>query len=163
MNRGASLESGVLLLKAAGFDVVGGEGGVEEEEWRGGRGWADRVFSQEVFQAVLKKQRRDKGLGADGWQGVLAKWAPEWMQERYRLGAIGVAVDLDFPGEWLTHHVRMIPRAGRDPALFSKNRDIWLSPHGWSIMTGCFRVEYEKAQERMSVPASLFLVVMTML
>ena len=59
------------------------------------------------------------GLGADGWQGVLAKWAPEWMQERYRLGAIGGAVNLDFPGECLTHHVKMIPKAGRDPALFS--------------------------------------------
>ena len=60
------MESGVLLLKAAGFDVVGGEGGGEEEEWRGERGGADRVFSQEVFQAVLKKQRRYEGGGGDG-------------------------------------------------------------------------------------------------
>lgn len=112
------------------------------------------MFSEEAWGVVLGRQRRDKGLGSDGWQGVLLNWAPEWMQRRFLLGTRRVAVTHDFPSKWLEHHIKMIPKQGRDPAVFSKNRDIWLSPHGWGIMTGCFRLEYERVQEWMAVPVS---------
>ena len=151
--RGASAEAGLRLLEAAGFDVHR-DGVVEGGCAEGDGDWADRVFRKEVFQRVLRKQRADKGLGADGWQGVLAKWAPEWMQERLRLAVRGVALTQDVPREWLTLHIRMIPKRGRDPTIFAKNRDIWMSPHGWGILTGCLQTEYELAQERMAIPGA---------
>ena len=70
------------------------------------------------------------------------------------LGLRRVAADHDFPVAWRSHHVKMIPKKNRDAAIFSKNRDLWMSPHGWGILTGCFRFEYDEAQERQIVPTA---------
>ena len=114
----------------------------------------DEILNEEIFATVVQRQRRDKAIGADGWNGILLKWAPLWMQRRYLLALREVAVSHEFPDKWDVCLITMIPKRDKDPTVFSKNRDIWVSSHGWGIMTGCLQKAYERAQEKIMVPAS---------
>ena len=45
----------------------------------------------------------------------------------------------DYPDGWRRWFVIMIPKKNKDPSVFANMRDVWLVPHGWKIVTGCFQ------------------------
>ena len=162
----------------------GGRGGTDATESGGGGEGGNEVgaFTEANFDASLARLRANTGLGSDGWRGVLMRWAPRWLRLRYlqalRDGAprssvgrgrlpggahdarvAATATDAaaeqdDYPSVWSEWYVIMIPKRGKDPSIFSKNRDIWLVPHGWKITAGMMRIEYEAAADDAMLPAS---------
>ena len=51
----------------------------------GAAAWAREVFSEENFDVALRRMRASgQAPGADGWLGVLARWAPRTVQLLYR-------------------------------------------------------------------------------
>ena len=162
----------------------GGRGGGDSAEGGdgGGEGGEVGAFTEANFDASLARLRVNTGLGSDGWRGVLMRWAPRWLRLRYlqamRDGAptngvrhgrlpggehgardaaavAGAAAEQDdYPSGWSEWYVVMIPKRGKDPSIFSKNRDIWLVPHGWKIAAGMLRVEYEAAADDAMLPSS---------
>ena len=97
-----------------------------------------------TFSASLQRCRVHQGVGSDGWRCVLLRWAPEWMQRLYLRSLRAVVISENYPEEWRKWFVVMIPKRGRDPTVFSQMRDIWLVPHGWKLVTGCFHNEYAR-------------------
>ena len=75
------------------------------------------------------------------------------MRQRY-LAALRRAAVTNFPEQWSEWPVVMIPKRGKDPAIFSKNRDIWLTPHGWKVQTGMLREAYDEMADEHMLPHS---------
>ena len=121
--RPAAEDIGIWLLKAAGLDVQPETAGLAEGA-APGDDWVMEALSEEIFAGVVQGQRRDKALGADGWGGILLKWAPLWMQHQDLQALREVARSHDFPADWFVSLIKMIPKKDRDPSVFSKNRDI---------------------------------------
>ena len=113
----------------------------------------DELFNEETFARSIRRLRSDTGLGIDGWRGITLRWAPEWMRQAY-LGALRSGAVHGFPTIWSEWPVVMIPKRGKDPAVFSKNRDIWLTPHGWKVQTGMAREGYDAMADKHMLPHS---------
>ena len=109
-----------------------------------GEDWVEAAINEEIFADALDTCRTKQSAGSDGWQCILLRWAPRWLQEAYRQSLAQVVRERQYPPEWREWFVTMIPKAKRDPSLFKNLRDIWLVPHGWKIVTACFSAEYKR-------------------
>ena len=104
----------------------------------------EAAINEEIFADALDTCRTKQSAGSDGWQCILLRWAPRWLQEAYRQSLVQIVRERQYPPEWREWFVTMIPKAKRDPSLFKNLRDIWLVPHGWKIVTACFSAEYKR-------------------
>ena len=109
--------------------------------------WVVELMSDDVFHGTLQRCRAQQGVGYDGFRCVLLRWAPEWAQRLYLRALRAVVLHDAFPDEWRKWFVIMIPKAGKDPSIFAYLRDVWLVPHGWKLVTGCFQHEYQRVNE----------------
>ena len=141
-----------------------------EAEW-------EAVLSEERFLAGLARFRPDTGVGVDGWSAHLLALAPAEVRKLYLTGLRQVAEALQAavppggsttasearryqeaaraaaPPSWTEWVAILLPKAGEDPALFGRRRDIWLQPHGLKLFMHALRPEYDIAAT-MTVPQS---------
>ena len=104
--------------------------------------WEGRVLGLDNFYASLGRMRWKHGTGPDGWKGVTLRVAPVWMQLLFHRQLRNVANSHDFSEWWYQWMVRMIPKRDKNAAIFKFNRDIWMCPHVWKLMTGMLFSEY---------------------
>jgi DnaJ-domain-containing protein 1/ribonuclease HI len=110
--------------------------------------WLSRVFSIRSLQRALQRMRpRGQAAGADGWLGVMLRWAPLRVQQQYLEQIKRAAAELHFPITWPVNLVTHVPKPGKSVTMISKMRDLWNCPHGWKICTQMLREEYNRVSD----------------
>ena len=128
-----AMERGARVSSAHADDV--GEGGQDK--------WLSRVYTPQALQRALKRMRpKGQAAGADGWLGVLMRWAPLGLQLKYLDLLRRMAKSLRYPAMWPVNLVTHVPKPGKSVTDISKMRDLWNCVHGWKINTQMMREEY---------------------
>jgi hypothetical protein len=84
--------------------------------------------------------------GADGWLGVLARWAPRSARLQYSDAVRDATMEELWPEVWHDQRITMTPKPGKDVYDLGKRRDPANSPHGWKIVTICLNMEYKRVR-----------------
>jgi curved DNA-binding protein CbpA len=110
--------------------------------------WMDRVYSMGAMTRALARMRpRGQAAGADGWLGVLLRWAPPSVQRKYLQQIRRASQALRFPSIWPVNLVTHVPKPGKSVTIISKMRDLWNCVHGWKINTQMLREEYNRVSD----------------
>ena len=117
---------------------------VEEE----GDEWIERVVSdRNVIRALNKMRASGQAAGADGWKGVLLRWASRWVQKEYARELRRGIRERNLPDVWSVRLVNLIAKKGKDETWLENRRDVWNACHGLKTVTICLNDEYVRVED----------------